>query len=62
MGRALQVTEVAIVDELAGAADLVMGKAAGAAAAVVRGVDPAWFRPGEVRAELIRSPQEDLFR
>jgi coenzyme F420-0:L-glutamate ligase/coenzyme F420-1:gamma-L-glutamate ligase len=62
MGRELQVTEVAVVDELAGAADLVMGKATGAAAAVVRGVDPAWFRQGEVRAELIRSPHEDLFR
>jgi coenzyme F420-0:L-glutamate ligase/coenzyme F420-1:gamma-L-glutamate ligase len=62
VGRELQVTEVAVVDELAGAADLVMGKASGAAAAVVRGVDPAWFRQGEVRAELIRRPDEDLFR
>jgi coenzyme F420-0:L-glutamate ligase/coenzyme F420-1:gamma-L-glutamate ligase len=62
LGRELQVTEVAVVDELAGAADLVMGKATGAAAAVVRGVDPAWFRQGEVRAELVRSPNEDLFR
>jgi coenzyme F420-0:L-glutamate ligase/coenzyme F420-1:gamma-L-glutamate ligase len=62
LGRELQVTEVAIVDELAGAADLVMGKATGVAAAVVRGVDPRWFRPGEVRAELVRAPHEDLFR
>jgi coenzyme F420-0:L-glutamate ligase/coenzyme F420-1:gamma-L-glutamate ligase len=62
LGRELQVTEVAVVDELASAADLVMGKATGAAAAVVRGVDPAWFRQGEVRAELIRSASEDLFR
>lgn len=61
-GRELQVTEVAIVDELAGAADLVMGKAKGAAAAVVRGVDPAWLRQGEVRAEIVRDPAEDLFR
>ena len=51
-----------MVDELAGAADLVMGKALGVAAAVVRGVDPAWLRPGEVRAELVRNPDEDLFR
>ena len=62
LGRELQVTEVAIVDELAGAADLVMGKSKGVAAAVVRGVDPSWFRQGEVRAELVRSPSEDLFR
>jgi coenzyme F420-0:L-glutamate ligase/coenzyme F420-1:gamma-L-glutamate ligase len=62
LGRELQVTEVAIVDELAGAADLVMGKSMGVAAAVVRGVDPSWFRPGEVRGELVRAPHEDLFR
>jgi coenzyme F420-0:L-glutamate ligase/coenzyme F420-1:gamma-L-glutamate ligase len=61
-GRELQVTEVAVVDELAGTADLVMGKALGVAAAVIRGVDPAWFRTGEVRAEIVRRPEEDLFR
>jgi len=61
-GRELQVTEVCVVDELAGAAELVMGKAAGIAAAVVRGVEPAWFGRGEVRAEVVRPPQEDLFR
>lgn len=61
-GRELQVTEVAIVDELASAADLVMGKATGAAAAVIRGVDPGWFRSGEVRGEIVRDPAEDLFR
>jgi len=61
-GRELHVTEVAVVDELAGAADLVLGKATGMPAAVVRGVDPGWFRRGEVHAELIRDPAEDLFR
>jgi coenzyme F420-0:L-glutamate ligase/coenzyme F420-1:gamma-L-glutamate ligase len=61
-GRELQVTEVCVVDELASAAELVMGKAAGVAAAVVRGVDPAWLGRGEVRAEVVRPPQEDLFR
>ncbi len=61
-GRELQVTEVCVVDELAGAAELVMGKATGAAAAVVRGVDPAWLGRGEVRAEVVRAPAEDLFR
>ena len=62
LGRELQVTEVAIVDELAGAAELVMGKAKGIAAAVVRGVDTGWLRQGEVRAEIVRRPDEDLFR
>lgn len=61
-GRELQVTEVAVVDELAGAADLVLGKATGLPVAVVRGVDPGWFRRGEVRAEIVRDPAEDLFR
>lgn len=60
-GRELQVTEVAIADEIAGAADLVMGKAAGVPAAIVRGLDPAWLRDGTTR-ELVRSPAEDLFR
>jgi coenzyme F420-0:L-glutamate ligase/coenzyme F420-1:gamma-L-glutamate ligase len=61
-GRELQVTEVCVVDELAAAAELVMGKASGVAAAVVRGVDPAWLGRGEVRAEVVRPPHEDLFR
>ncbi len=61
-GRELHVTEVAVVDELAGAADLVLGKATGCPVAVIRGVDPSWLRRGEVRGELIRPPDEDLFR
>ncbi len=61
-GRELQVTEVCVVDELAAAAELVMGKAAGIAAAIVRGVDPTWLGQGEVRSEVVRHPSEDLFR
>jgi len=61
-GRELQVTEVCVVDELAAAAELVMGKATGIAAAIVRGVDPTWLGQGEVRGEVIRPPAEDLFR
>lgn len=60
-GRVLHVTEVAVADEIAGAAELVMGKAGGLAAAIVRGLDAAWFRDASVR-ELIRPPAEDLFR
>ncbi len=61
-GRELQVTEVCVADEIAGMADLVMGKATGIAAAVVRGVEPAWFGEGNVRREVVRHPSEDLFR
>ena len=62
LGRELQVTEVAIVDEIAAAAELVMGKAYGIPVAVVRGVDPAWFGDGGVVANVVRPPKEDLFR
>ena len=62
LGRELQVTEVAVVDEIAGAADLVMGKASGIPVAIVRGVDASWFRRGEVHEELVRPADEDLFR
>ena len=62
LGRELQVTEVAIVDEIAAAAELVMGKAAAVPVALVRGVDPSWFGDGSVVADVVRSPAEDLFR
>jgi hypothetical protein len=39
-----------------------MGKAAGVAVAIVRGVDPAWLREGSIKAEVVRRPDEDLFR
>lgn len=59
-GNVLEVTEVAVADELASAADLVMGKATGIPAAIVRGVTvPA----GNGRAiDLVRTDDEDLFR
>lgn len=62
LGRELAVTEVAVADELASAAELVMGKATGVPAALVRGVDRSWFRRGSVRDEIVRPPGEDLFR
>lgn len=60
-GRELHVTEVAVADEIASAAELVMGKAKRVAAAIVRGLDASWLRDGSVR-ELVRHPSEDLFR
>ena len=65
-GRELQVTEVAVVDELAAAAELVMGKSTGVPVAVVRGVDEAVFGEGSDRSgvlsDVVRPPAEDLFR
>ena len=59
-GRALQVTEVAIADEVASAAELVMGKARG---------DPGRPRPGPrrrlapgLRRRARPPPGDDLFR
>lgn len=62
LGREMQVTEVAVVDELAAAAELVMGKSHGVPVAVVRGVDATWLRTGSVHDEVVRPPAEDLFR
>ena len=60
-GNLLSVTEVAVADELAAAADLVRDKAAGVPAVVVRGLT---FAPAEdVSArDLVRDPATDLFR
>lgn len=62
LGRELQATEVCVVDEIAAATDLVMGKDKGICAALVRGVDPSWLGRGEVRGEVVRPSNEDLFR
>ncbi|HET6917432.1 MAG TPA: coenzyme F420-0:L-glutamate ligase [Acidimicrobiales bacterium] len=61
-GRELAVTEVCVADEIAGAAELVMGKSSGVPVAVVRGVDPSWLRESSVRDEIVRPYGEDLFR
>ncbi len=61
-GQVLVTTEVAVADELAAAADLVMGKATSIPVAVIRGVNPGWLRESSVRDELVRPPGEDLFR
>lgn len=57
-GQTLEMTEIAVVDEIAAAADLVKGKAARRPVAVVRGLDLT----GDGRAaSLIRDSAEDLF-
>lgn len=62
LGRELAVTEVCVADEIAGAAELVMGKSSGIPVAVVRGVDPQWLRESSVKKEIVRPHAEDLFR
>ncbi len=62
LGRELQVTEVAVADEIAAAAELVMGKATNVPVAVVRGIDASWLREASVAGEIIRPSNEDLFR
>jgi len=62
LGRELQVTEVCIADEVASAAELVMGKAKAVPVAIVRGIDPNFLREGSVGDEVVRPHGEDLFR
>jgi len=58
-GYELRSTQIAVADELAGAAELVMGKTQGVPAAVIRGFESR----GEGTArELILPPERDLFR
>lgn len=62
-GRELAVTEIAVADEIAAAAELVMGKTDGTPAAIVRGLDASWLRDGRTSvSELVRPGREDLFR
>ena len=59
-GRPLQMTMLAVADELASAAEIVMGKLDRIPAAIVRGVR---FEPGDAGSKaLLRDPARDLFR
>jgi coenzyme F420-0:L-glutamate ligase/coenzyme F420-1:gamma-L-glutamate ligase len=58
-GHLLQSTQIAIADEIAGAAELVLGKARQVPAAIVRGVDA---RGDGSAAELVMPRERDLFR
>jgi coenzyme F420-0:L-glutamate ligase / coenzyme F420-1:gamma-L-glutamate ligase len=59
MGYELHATEIAVADEIAGAAELVMGKTDGIPAAIVRGLAVAGDGSG---AELVMPRERDLFR
>jgi coenzyme F420-0:L-glutamate ligase len=58
-GYELRTTEIAVADEIAAAAELVKGKAAGVPAAIVRGLAPTG--DGSAR-ELVMPAERDLFR
>lgn len=59
-GKSLHATILAVADELAAAAGLVMGKAAGAPVVIIRGYQ---FHPtNDSAARIIRPAHEDLFR
>jgi coenzyme F420-0:L-glutamate ligase/coenzyme F420-1:gamma-L-glutamate ligase len=58
-GRELRTTQIAVADEIAGAAELVLGKSRGIPAARVRGAD---VRGDGSAAELVMPRERDLFR
>jgi coenzyme F420-0:L-glutamate ligase / coenzyme F420-1:gamma-L-glutamate ligase len=58
-GYELHATEIAVADEMAGAAELVMGKVDGVPAAIVRGVAVAGDGRG---TDLVMPRERDLFR
>ncbi len=58
VGYELHATMIAVADEIAGAAELVMGKTDGIPAAIVRGLDVAG--PGRA-ADLVMPAERDLF-
>ncbi len=60
-GRELRVTEIAVADEIASAAELVMGKAEGTPVAIVRGYKFQKASTSSVKS-LLRAKERDLFR
>jgi coenzyme F420-0:L-glutamate ligase/coenzyme F420-1:gamma-L-glutamate ligase len=60
-GRKLRVTEIAVADEIASAAELVMGKAEGTPVAIVRGYSFEKSSKTSVKL-LLRAKERDLFR
>jgi coenzyme F420-0:L-glutamate ligase / coenzyme F420-1:gamma-L-glutamate ligase len=60
-GRKLRVTEIAVADEIASAAELVMGKAERTPVAIVRGYNFEKASKTSVKS-LLRAKERDLFR
>ena len=60
-GNELQVTVIAVADELAAAADLVKGKLRGRPVAVIRGLGQLLAQGESTARELLRDPDKDMF-
>jgi coenzyme F420-0:L-glutamate ligase/coenzyme F420-1:gamma-L-glutamate ligase len=60
-GKKLKVTEIAVVDEIASAAELVMGKAEGTPVAIIRGYDFEKTAGTSIKS-LLRTRERDIFR
>jgi coenzyme F420-0:L-glutamate ligase/coenzyme F420-1:gamma-L-glutamate ligase len=65
-GKKLLVTEIAVADELAAAAELVMGKTLKNPVVIIRGYDYETLSTAEANTltikSLLRSEHDDLFR
>jgi len=61
-GRVLEATEVAVIDEIAGAVNLVLAKNAGTPFAIVRGLEDHFFGEGSIADDVVRRAHDDLFR
>jgi coenzyme F420-0:L-glutamate ligase/coenzyme F420-1:gamma-L-glutamate ligase len=59
-GHELRVSTLAVADELAAAAELVMGKLSGVPVAIVRGYE--YPKGCGTARDMVRPPERDLFR
>ncbi len=59
-GRPMTATKICVADELASAAELVMGKTKEVCAVVVRGAEVIWDRGAA--SDIVRRPDGDMFR
>lgn len=60
-GRKITSSKIAIADEIASAAELAMHSASGVCAVLIRGI-PEQYRGEGKATDMVRSPQEELFR
>ena len=61
-GKKLRVTQIAVADEIASAAELTMGKANGVPIVIVRGYNYQRAQKKSSVSQLIREKEKDLFR
>lgn len=61
-GKQMRVTEIAVADEIASAAELAMGKSARIPTVIIRGYNYQRAEKGSQISKLIRPKKQDLFR